>query len=381
MMKIIFVTGNRAEYGLLKRLIKLSVNSEKFKASLVVTGDHLSKKIGTISEINKDGIEISGKIFCEPKIDSPLGILNAMGSSLSGYAEFFSKNRPDAIVILGDRYEMLVVAIACHIYKIPLIHISGGEVTLGSLDDAIRHAITKFSDYHFVAIEEFKKRVVQMGENASRIHIVGGMGVDAIHNLELFNYEQTLEKLKIKNKYLPIVLCTYHSVTAEDKTLDECIEMIKSLKRIDNVNIIITNPNPDYEREKILDCLTELINSKDNVYLYTSLGQLLYLSTLKYSKCVIGNSSSGITEAPYFGVKTINIGNRQLGRPRCPSIIDVSGDAEDIFNEVNKTLKSDQIFSKFQTYGSPGASEKILYFLEKNVGKLSKKLGFSDIVF
>ncbi len=380
-MRIIFVTGNRAEYGLLKRLIKLSVNSDKFKAKLVVTGDHLSNKIGTISEINKDGIEISGKISCEPKIDSPLGILDAMGSALSDYAQFFCKNKPDVIVILGDRYEMLVVAIACHIYKIPLIHISGGEVTLGSLDDTIRHAITKFADYHFVAIEEFKKRIIQMGESSSRIHVVGGMGVDAIHNLRLFNFDQTLEKLHIKNKCVPIVLCTYHSVTAEDQTLDECIEMIKALKRIDNVNIIITYPNPDHERDKILDCINQLIISKENVYLYESLGQLLYLSVLKYSKCVIGNSSSGISEAPYFGVTTINIGSRQTGRPRCPSIVDVPGDAKKIYNEINNTLKLDNKSTKYETYGSPGASEKILHFIENNIGTFSKKQGFLDIDF
>ena len=380
-MKIIFVTGNRAEYGLLKRLIKLSVTSDKFKASLLVTGDHLSNKIDTISEINKDGLEISGKIFCEPEFDSPLGILNAMGSALSGFAEFFCKNRPDVIVILGDRYEMLVVAIACHIYKIPLVHISGGEVTLGSLDDTIRHAITKFSDYHFVAIEEFKKRIIQMGESSSRIHVVGGMGVDAIDNLELFNFEQTLEKLNIKNKNLPIVLCTYHSVTAEDNTLDECIEIIKALKRINNVNIIITYPNPDHEREKILDCINQLIISKENVYLYASLGQLLYLSVLKYSKCVIGNSSSGISEAPYFGVKTINIGSRQIGRPKCPSIVNLPGDSEKIINEINNIIKFDNKSTIYQTYGSPGASEKILHFLEKNLGNFSKKQGFLDIDF
>ena len=380
-MKIFFVTGNRAEYGLLKRLIKLSVSSDKFEASLLVTGDHLSNKTNTISEINKDGIEIIGKIFCEPKTDSQLGILNAMGKALSGYAEFFYKNRPDALVILGDRYEMLVLAIASHICKIPLIHISGGEVTHGSLDDNMRHAITKFSDYHFVAIEEFKKRVLQMGESSSRIHVVGGMGIDAIHNIELFNLKQTLEKLNIKNKYLPIVLCTYHSVTAEEKTLDECIAMIKALKRIDNVNIIITYPNPDHERDKILNYINQLINTKENVYLYASLGQLLYLSVLKYSKCVIGNSSSGISEAPYFGVKTINIGSRQTGRPRCPSIADVPGDSEIIFNEINNSLKFNHIINKCQIYGPPGASEKILYFLEQNIGNFSKKIGFSDIVF
>ena len=378
-MKVFFITGNRSEYGLLKRLIKLVINEKFIESFLFATGDHLNSVTKTISEIKNDSIEINGKIECSPEYDSPLEILKSMGSATIELANHLDKIKPDVIIILGDRYEMLVVAITSLILKIPLLHISGGEVTEGSLDDTIRHSITKFADYHFVAIEEFKKRVIQLGESPNRIKVVGGMGIDSIENLNLFDSDTVFKKLKIKNPKLPIILFTYHPNTAEKNTLEECISILNALSILKDVNIILTYPNSDFERDKIIHKIKLFALKKENTYLFTSLGQLLYLSTLRISSCIIGNSSSGITEAPYFGVTTINIGSRQKGRPRCPSIIDLKANSDLIYREIKNSLKRKK--TKYMIYGKPGASKKILDFLKINKGNFSKKKGFNDIKF
>ena len=376
-MKICLITGNRAEYGLLKRLIKLIIDVDFLELQLIVTGDHLNDVNGTIREIENDNFKIDGKIKCNPSKDTPLEILSAMGSATIDLAKYLDSKKPECIIILGDRYEMLVVAYTAHILKIPLLHISGGEVTEGSLDDTIRHSITKFSDYHFVAIKEFKDRVIQMGEDPSKVFVVGGMGIDSIRNINLLEKGEVINNLNIKNPQLPIILCTYNPVTAEDTSISEFINILNALSKLKEVNIIFTFPNSDYESKKIISKMKNFVLDKEDTYLFSSLGQLLYLSTLKVSSCIVGNSSSGITEAPYFGVKTINIGSRQKGRPRCPSIIDLKPNSELIYNEIKKSLLSDKI--KYSTYGEAGASQEILKFLLKNKGKLSKKKGFFDL--
>lgn len=378
-MKVFFITGNRSEYGLLKRLIKLVIKEKFIDTFLFVTGDHLNSETNTINEIENDNIKISGKIKCNPKYDSPLEILNSMGSATTDLAEQLEKIRPDVIIILGDRYEMLVVAITSLILKIPLLHISGGEITEGSLDDTIRHSITKFADYHFVAIEEFKKRVIQLGEKPERVIVVGGMGIDSIKNLNLLDTNTVIKKLKIKNPKLPIILFTYHPNTAEESTSEECLSILDALENLKEVNIILTYPNSDFERAKIINKIKKFSSNKENSYLFPSLGQLLYLSTLKISNCIVGNSSSGITEAPYFGVTTINIGSRQKGRPRCPTIIDIKADSDLILKEIKKSLERNN--KKYMIYGESGASEKILKFLKTNEGNFFKKKGFYDIKF
>ena len=378
-MKVLFITGNRSEYGLIKRLIKLATIEKCIDTFLFVTGDHLNNQTKTINEIENDGLKINGKIKCEPKHDSPLEILSSMGSATIDLSKHLETIKPDLIIILGDRYEMLVVAITSLIFKIPLLHISGGEITEGSLDDTIRHSITKFSDYHFVAIEEFRKRVIQLGESPKRVFVVGGMGIDSINNLNLLDSKSVIDKLKIKNPKLPIILFTYHPNTAEENTAEECSAILKALEHLEDINIILTYPNSDYQRGEILNKIKFFASNKENSYLYASLGQLLYLSTLKISTCIVGNSSSGIAEAPYFGVTTINIGSRQKGRPRCPSIIDIRADSDLILKEIKNSLKRKR--QKYKTYGDSGASVKILQFLKNNKGNLYKKKGFNDIKF
>ena len=247
-MKVLFITGNRSEYGLIKRLIKLATIEKCIDTFLFVTGDHLNNQTKTINEIENDGLKINGKIKCEPKHDSPLEILSSMGSATIDLSKHLETIKPDLIIILGDRYEMLVVAITSLIFKIPLLHISGGEITEGSLDDTIRHSITKFSDYHFVAIEEFRKRVIQLGESPKRVFVVGGMGIDSINNINLLDSKSVIDKLKIKNPKLPIILFTYHPNTAEENTAEECSAILKALEHLEDINIILTYPNSDYQR-------------------------------------------------------------------------------------------------------------------------------------
>ena len=340
---------------------------------------HLNNETNTITEIENDNFKIHGKIKCNPDNDSPLEILKSMGSETIDLATHLEEINPDVIIILGDRYEMLVVAIASLILKIPLLHISGGEITEGSLDDTIRHSITKLADYHFVAIDEFRKRVIQLGESPDRVMVVGGMGIDSIKNLNLFDKKLVLNKLGIKNPKLPIILFTYHPNTAEEDTYEECISILKALENLKEVNIILTYPNSDFERSKIIQEIKVFARKKENTYLYKSLGQLLYLSTLKISNCIVGNSSSGITEAPYFGVTTLNIGSRQKGRPRCPSIIDLKADRDLIYDEIINSLNKTN--EKYMIYGESGASEKIIEFLKRKNGNFFKKKGFNDIKF
>ncbi len=378
-MKVFFITGNRSEYGLLKRLIKLVTKENSIHTFLFVTGDHLNKETNTITEIENDNLKINGKIKCNPNDDSPLEILKSMGSETIDLASHLEEIRPDIIIILGDRYEMLAVAITSLILKIPLLHISGGEITEGSLDDTIRHSITKLADYHFVAIEEFRKRVIQLGESPNRVITVGGMGIDAIKNLNLLDKKLVMNKLKIKNPNLPIILFTYHPNTAEKDTDEECISILNALENLKDINIILTYPNSDFESTKIINKIKFFVRKKENAYLFTSLGQLLYLSTLKISSCIVVNSSSGITEAPYFGVTTINIGTRQKGRPRCPSIIDLNPRKDLICDAIIKAINEKK--EKYMIYGDSGASEKIVEFIKINKGNFVKKRGFHDINF
>ena len=378
-MKIAFVTSNRSEYGLLKRLVKLSDNSEKLEALLVVSGDHLSPVINSEKEIIEDNLSICAKIKLSPTSDNSESILNAMGDALKSFSQNLSRLNPDAIIILGDRYESLVVATASLLLKIPLIHISGGEITKGSIDDTIRHSITKMADYHFVAIEEFKNRVIKMGEDPSRIFVVGGMGVDAISNIKLLGFKQTLERLQIINKDLPLAVCTYHPVTAKNTSVEECKQMLSSLQEFQNLNVVITYPNPDYESRKIINLINEFSKKNENFYIYPSLGQLLYLSALSHSLLVIGNSSSGIAEAPYFNCHTINIGSRQLGRPKASSVIDVNANKEEISKIIKKILNNEKNYfciGNNKPYGNPGSSDLILKFLEDNINNINKKQSF-----
>ncbi len=383
MKKICVVTGTRAEYGLLKNLITLIDASNKFDLQLAITGAHLSIKHGyTYHEIESDGFKISGKVDLNLAKDSPNDLAQSTAIGITGFSKLFLELNPDLLIILGDRYELLAVVIAAMFHGIPIAHIHGGEVTEGAIDDAIRHAITKFSHLHFVGNQEYEKRVVQLGENPKRVFNVGGLGVDAIKNVKLLSRDALEEKLDInfKNKNL---LITFHPATLDGESSErQMSELLKALEDEEDTCLIFTRPNADMGNQVICRLIDDFVAHKPNAYVFTSLGQLLYLSCLQYVDAVIGNSSSGLTEVPTFKKATINIGNRQKGRLKSPSVIDCEPLAVDIKNAISKSY-TDEFRAGLRNvknpYGTGGASRKILEALDQiDISKLLVK-SFYDL--
>ena len=293
--KICVVTGTRAEYGLLKNLIKLLHDSDDFELLLAVTGMHLSEKFGkTYQEIEEDGIPISTKIDINLTGDKPSAISKSTSLGLSGFSNFFASSQPDLILVLGDRYEILSVAIAAMFARIPIAHIHGGELTEGLIDEAIRHSITKFSHIHFTSTEEYKNRVIQLGENPESVFNVGGMGVDAIKNIELITKEEIETSLGIKFRKKNLLI-TFHPVTLEDSTSeDQMGELLKALSDQEETTLIFTMPNADTDGRIIFELIESFVSKNKHAFAFKSLGQIRYLSCIPHVDAVIGNSSSGL---------------------------------------------------------------------------------------
>jgi GDP/UDP-N,N'-diacetylbacillosamine 2-epimerase (hydrolysing) len=368
MKKICVVTSSRADYGLLKWVIKGLKQSKKIELSLIVTGSHLSKKHGlTYKEIIKDEIKIDKKLNLDLTNDTDFSITRAMGNLMIKLSNSYRQIKPDLLLILGDRYEIFSAASCAMMFKIPIVHIHGGEITEGSIDDAIRHSITKMSHIHFVASEVYKKRIIQLGESKEKVYNVGGLGIDALKKIKFLSKSQIEKKLnfKLKNKN---ILITYHPVTLEkNSSKDHINEIFKALNEFPEIGIIFTFPNADQDSKVLFSEIKKYSRTRKNVRVYGSMGQNLYFSTLKKVDGVLGNSSSGIIEVPFFKKGTINIGNRQTGRLKASSIID----CEPKYNEIKKAL--DTLFSnQFQKelkniknlYGNGGASNKIVKILE-----------------
>lgn len=337
MKKVCVVTGTRAEYGLLSHLMHLIQADHDLTLQIIATNMHLSPEFGlTYKEIEADGFTIDKKVPMPKLADTSNGVVKSMAVELSGIADAYEELRPDLIVILGDRYEMLVAATAALVYKIPIAHIHGGEITEGAFDDAIRHAITKMSHLHFTSTEEYRKRVIQLGEQPDKVFHVGSLGVENIKKISLMSkYE--IEKSLGFNLNPQTVLVTYHPVTLSDQVaIDELLAVLTKEK---NIRILFTMPNSDtggaYISEKINEFVTK---NKERAIAFTSLGVKRYLSAMQYVVAVIGNSSSGIIEAPSFQIPTLNIGNRQKGRVVCDSIVNCENDRASIKKGLSKVL-------------------------------------------
>lgn len=381
--KVCVITGSRADYGLLRPLLVKLETCVEFKLQLIATAMHLSPEFGmTLNEIEKDGFKIDKKIETLLSSDTPIGISKTIGLAQISFAEALDELKPEIIVILGDRTEMLAAATAAMIANIPIAHIHGGETTEGAYDEAIRHAITKMSYWHFTSTEVYKKRVIQLGENPKRVFNVGAIGLDSIKELELLDKAAFEKSIGYKlNK--PTALVTYHPVTLENKSAEEQFENI--LKAIDgfvNLNIIFTHANADMGGRIINKRIVKYVSENKNKSVqFKSLGQLRYLSALKHVNLVIGNSSSGIIEVPYFKIPTINIGDRQKGRVYPKSVLHCSNDVMDI-NKALEIAFSDSIREKIinqkQLYGSGNASDLIIEVLSK-ANKINLKKKFYDI--
>lgn len=330
--KVCIVTGTRAEYGLLKPLIDKVYKSEKLKLQLAVTGMHLSPEFGlTYKEIEEDGYPITSKIEMLLSSDTSVGITKSMGVAILGFADYFEQYKPDLAVILGDRYEMLMAASAAMVAKIPIAHIHGGELTEGIIDEAIRHCITKMSHIHFTSTEEYRNRVIQLGEQPQTVYNVGALGIENIKNRNLLYREELEKQLHFKFTEKTIMV-TYHPVTLENittkKQFQDILDVIHAHKEL---TVIFTKANADMDGRIINQMMDEfVIDHKDRCVVYTSLGQLKYLSALQFCRAVVGNSSSGIIEVPSFGIPTVDIGDRQRRRLHAESVIHCGNDRNEI---------------------------------------------------
>ena len=366
--KICVVTGTRAEYGLLRYLIEGISNSSKLKLQLVVTGMHLSPEFGmTIKDIQLDGFNIDRMVEILLSSDTPVGITKSMGLGMIGFADAFADLRPDLLLILGDRFEIFTAASAALIARIPVAHIHGGEVTEGLIDESIRHSITKMSHLHFVALEDYRRRVIQLGEDPSRVFCVGGMGVDSLKRTPLLNKSELQRSLDFK--FLPRnLLITFHPCTLESGTSTyQIAQLLEALNQLKDTGLIFTLPNADTEGREIYHQILSFCEQSIHAKAYKSLGQKRYLSCLRFVDAVVGNSSSGLLEVPSFRKATINIGDRQKGRVRSSSIIDCLPDSNSILEAIALSYSTDfcdRLKSCTNPYGLGGASEAILEQLE-----------------
>lgn len=366
-LKICVITGTRAEYGLLKNLLKIFKESDEFELQLVVTGTHLSKKYGeTYKEIESDGFYINKKIDLDITSDTPLALTRSASLGLLGFSEAFHQIKPDLILVLGDRFEILSAVIAAMFLKIPIVHLHGGELSEGSMDEGIRHSITKFSHLHFVANEIYKNRVIQLGENPKTVFNVGGLGVDAIQNLTLLNKSELEKSLGFVflDKSL---LVTFHPATLEgDSTYLQMSEILDALANLTNTTLIFTMPNIDMHSQGIFDLIEIFVSQHANAHSFQSLGQLRYLSCIAQVDAVLGNSSSGLTEVPSFKKPTINVGERQKGRIQACSVINCPPISSEIISAINKSYSNEfkaKLNKLENPYGSGGASRKIVDIL------------------
>jgi len=383
MKKICVVTGTRAEYGLLYWLLKEIEADKELQLQLIATGMHLSPEFGlTYKEIEKE-FKINKKIEMLLSSDTSVGISKSMGLAQISFAESYDELKPDIVIVLGDRYEIFSVTSAAMIARIPIAHIHGGEKTEGAFDESIRHSITKMSHLHFTATEEYRNRVIQLGENPSRVFNVGGMGIENIKRLKLLTkdeFEKSIEfKLNIKN-----ILVTFHPVTLENSTAQEQFkELLDAIDKLEDTNIIFTKANSDTDGRVINQMIDEYVtkNSHKSI-VFTSLGQLRYLSALQYVDAVVGNSSSGLAEAPSFKIGTINIGDRQKGRIKASSVIDCEPNKNSIVKAFAK-LYSKEFQETLKTitnpYGNGCASKKIVEILKNVDLKNILKKSFYDL--
>ena len=379
MKKVCVVTGTRAEYGLLKPLIKRINDDNEVELQLVVTGMHLSPEFGlTYHEIEEDGFCITEKNEMLLSSDTPNGITKSIGLAIIGFADIFTRIRPDMIVLLGDRYEIFAAAAAALIHRIQIAHVGGGELTEGAIDDAMRHSITKMSTLHFTSTEEYRNRVIQLGEQPQNVYCVGSLGVENIKKQKLLSKEELGKSIKF-NLDRPYVVVTYHPVTLEADSAETQIKnLLNAIDRFKEYRIIFTKANADTEGRIINQLIEQYVSkSSDRAIAVTSLGMTRYLSALKYCEMVIGNSSSGLIEAPSFKIPTVNIGYRQKGRVRSESVIDCGYDENQIIGAIEKARcmrKSEKIKRIVNPYEGIDTSGKmyqaIKEFLEK--GKNNK---------
>ena len=387
--KVCIITGTRAEFGLLQPLIRRVADSKELELQLVVTGSHLLEKFGnTQEEIRRSGFPVYTRVpFCMEG-DTPKDMAVSTGDALIRFAEYFSGNRPDLLVVLGDRYEIFAAGTAAAMMGIPIAHIHGGELTEGAVDDFFRHSLTKMSTLHFTACEEYRRRVIQLGEQPDTVYNVGALGVENIRRMPLMTLEQLSESLDFELEEKAYGIVTMHSVTREDGgDLENIHRLIEAMDRFPQLKFIITYANADAGGRVINSEWDKASAAHDNWTVVASLGAKRYLSALKYAAMMIGNSSSGIIEAPAMHIPTVNIGNRQKGRMMAQSVLCCESGVKEIAGAIQTALTED--FRKMcrnveSPFGRGDTSERICAVITDHLRgghPLNRKKSFYDVRF
>lgn len=368
MKQICVVTGSRAEFGLLLPLLRKLDSHPRLQLELVITGSHLDPRYGyTLNEVHEH-FSTSHQIDTLLSSNSRVSISKSIAVGVLGFSDYFANSNTDLIIILGDRFEIFAAAIAALPLCIPIAHLHGGEVTTGSLDDSIRHSLTKLSHVHFVACTEYRDRVIQLGEDPSSVHIVGGLGIDAISELSLLSRDELESSLGI-NFSRRNLLITFHPAILDGKSPEEQMSsLLSALAELSDTTLIFTLPNADSDGQLLAKQIAEFTFRRKNAYSFSSLGQLRYLSCMQHVDGVVGNSSSGLLEAPSLGIGTIDIGSRQAGRLKASSVIECKSDKASILEAL--VLLYSPTFQKsldqvINPYGKPGASTRILRVIEE----------------
>lgn len=386
MKRIGIMTGTRAEYGLLKPLMQEINKDNDMELYLIVSGMHLSPEFGmTYQEIEEDGFEINAKVEMLLSSDSPAGISKSIGLGVIGFADEFQRADLDMLILLGDRYEALSAAICAMVMRIPIAHLHGGELTEGAIDEGIRHSITKMSYLHFTSTEQYRNRVIQLGENPERVFYVGALGVENIKKINLMTKEELERSIHFEIDENTVVV-TYHPVTLENNTVEEqFLNLLKVLDRNPKIRMIFTKANAD-TNGRIVNKLIDkyAAQNSERACAFVSLGQKRYLSALKYCRIVIGNSSSGIIEAPSFGKPIINIGDRQKGRICADSVINCGYTQQEI-QQAMETALTKEFENKARNCRNPYEKENtaanIISVIKDYLlnDKIKLKKGFYDI--
>jgi UDP-N-acetylglucosamine 2-epimerase (non-hydrolysing)/GDP/UDP-N,N'-diacetylbacillosamine 2-epimerase (hydrolysing) len=363
--KICVVTGSRAEYGLLVPLLRALQDDADFELQLIAAAAHLSPEFGlTYQLIERDGFRIDARVEMLLSSDSPVGIAKSIALGTIGFAEAYDRLRPDLLVVLGDRFEILAAAQAALVARLPIAHIGGGDTTEGAFDEAIRHSVTKMSHLHFATHERAAVRIRQLGENPERVFDVGSLGIDCIRQLSLLSRREVEERLGFSLRAANLLI-TFHPVTLQpDYGCGEFMQLLLGLDRLgDGIGLIFTKPNADTCGRKLVRALEEFATPRPNVSVHTSLGQILYLSAMSHADAVVGNSSSALYEAPALKKPAVDIGDRQRGRLRPDSVIHCEPLADAIFDAIQKALRLD-CSQTLSPYGDGHSVQRIMAVLK-----------------
>ena len=386
MKRIGIMTGTRAEYGLLKPLMQEINKDNDMELYLIVSGMHLSPEFGmTYQEIEEDGFEVNAKVEMLLSSDSPAGISKSIGLGVIGFADEFQRADLDMLILLGDRYEALSAAISAMVMRIPIAHLHGGELTEGAIDEGIRHSITKMSYLHFTSTEQYRNRVIQLGENPERVFYVGALGVENIKKINLMTKEELERSIHFEIDENTVIV-TYHPVTLENNTVEEqFLNLLEVLDRNPKIRMIFTKANADTNGRIVNELIDKYAaQNSERACAFVSLGQKRYLSALKYCRIVIGNSSSGIIEAPSFGKPIINIGDRQKGRICADSVINCGYTQQEI-QQAMETALTEEFENKASNCRNPYEKENtaanIISVIKDYLlnDKIKLKKGFYDI--